>query len=210
MKDFDVYLFDFDGTLVDSHDSLKLVFDGAYSAVGVKVPEGYVLRLMRCSLQQGYKELNGPEDPEQFKIYASEIVRLLDVPEVLKLTKEYKETREVLTKLKNNGKLLGIVTSNSKKHVREVLHYIGLDENLFSVIVGNQETVKHKPNPDPILKGLELLGVSKNQACYVGDALDDVTSANNAEVTPILIDRRNEYSLVCEYQIRDLTGLLDN
>ena len=34
MKKYDVYLFDFDGTLVDSHESLKLVFEEAYRVLG--------------------------------------------------------------------------------------------------------------------------------------------------------------------------------
>ena len=209
MKEFDTYLFDFDGTLVDSHDSLVIVFEGAYSKVNVKVPEGYVLRLMRIPLFQGYEELNAPEDEESKKIFGNEIICLLDNPEVLKATKTYLDTKEVLIELHRRGKKLGIVTSNNKKHVKEVLKYIGLDENIFSVIVGNQETKKHKPNPDPILKALELLGENKEKACYVGDGLDDMRCAINASVTPILLDRKNEYSLdTCSNLIYDLYSLL--
>ena len=208
MKEFTTYFFDFDGTLVDSHDSLVKVFEGAYQSVGVKVPEGYVLRLMRCPLYVGYAELNGPEDEESKKLFGDEIIRLLDDPEVLKATRAYEDAVDALTKLKEKGKKLGIVTSNSKKHVKEVLHFLNIDENLFSVIVGNKETKKHKPNPDPILKGMELLGVSKEEVCYVGDALDDCLSAVNAEVTPILIDRHQEYKDEYEIIIHTLYDLL--
>lgn len=208
MREFDTYLFDFDGTLVDTQDSLYLVFSGAFSKVGVSVTKDDVLRLMRCSLRTGYDEMNAPNDDASYKTYADEIVRLLDDPDVLKETKTYCDTKEVLTSLKSKGKTLGIVTSNSRKHVREVLRYIGLDESLFSIIVGNGETKKHKPNPDPIYKGLELLGISsKEKVCYVGDALDDVRTAINAGVTPILVDRLNEYSGVTENEIEDLRGL---
>ena len=95
MKEFDTYLFDFDGTLVDSYESLVKVFEGAYQKVGVKVPHGYTLRLMRCPLYVGYQELNGPEDEESKKIFGEEIIRLLDDPEVLKATKAYKEVKSV-------------------------------------------------------------------------------------------------------------------
>ena len=64
MRQFQTYLFDFDGTLVDSYESLVKVFEGAYSKVGVTVPEGYTLRLMRCPLYVGYQGLNGPDDEE--------------------------------------------------------------------------------------------------------------------------------------------------
>ena len=210
MEEFDTYLFDFDGTLVDSHDSLVLVFKGAYSKVEIDVDEKWVLRLMRIPLFQGYEELNAPDDEESRRIFGNEIIRLLDDPEVLKATKTYSDVREVLKELYSRGKKLGIVTSNNAKHVREVLDFINLDKNMFSVIVGNQETKLHKPHPDPILKGLEILNESKERACYVGDGLDDMRSAVNADVTPILVDRRDEYNKEhSELIIKDLRGLLE-
>lgn len=209
MRQFETYFFDFDGTLVDSYNSLVMVFEGAYSSVNTKVPEGYTLRLMRCPLFVGYEELNAPKDEESKQTFANEIIRLLDDPEVLKATKPYEETIKVLSTLKKQGKRLGIVTSNSQKHVKEVLHFLNIDENLFSIIVGNRETKKHKPNPDPIYKGMELLGLTdKSKICYVGDALDDCLSAVNAGVTPVLIDRRHEYRDEYEIIIKDLNGLL--
>ena len=208
MRQFQTYLFDFDGTLVDSYESLVKVFEGAYSKVGVTVPDGYTLRLMRCPLYVGYQELNGPDDEESKKVFGDEIVRLLDDDDILRLTNTYKEVKETLKSLKDNGKTLGIVTSNSKKHVEAALEFVGIDKELFSVIVGNEATKKHKPNPDPIYKGLELLNERKENACYVGDAPDDVRSAINADVTPILIDRNHEHDDICEIKIYTLDELL--
>ena len=210
MLEFNTYLFDFDGTLVDSHDSLVLVFKEAYEKVGIKVPENYVLRLMRIPLYQGYEELNAPDDEVSRKLFGEEIIRLLDDPEVLKATKTYEDVKDVITELYKRGKKLGIVTSNNARHVADVLDYIGLDKRMFSVIVGNKETKRHKPYPDPILKGLELLGESQDNACYVGDGLDDMKSAVNAMVTPVLVDRRNEYTEEhSDLIIKNLRGLLD-
>ena len=210
MLEFNTYLFDFDGTLVDSHDSLVLVFKEAYEKVGIKVPENYVLRLMRIPLYQGYEELNAPDDEASRKLFGEEIIRLLDDPEVLKATKTYKDVKDVITELYKRGKKLGIVTSNNARHVADVLDYIGLGKSMFSVIVGNKETKRHKPYPDPILKGLELLGESQDNACYVGDGLDDMRSAVNAMVTPVLVDRRNEYTKEhSDLIIENLRGLLD-
>ena len=193
MEEFNVYFFDFDGTLVDSRDSLLAVFKRAYKSVGIEVGDEHILRLMRVQLQQGYRELGAPEDEESVKVFADEIIRLLDVPEITKLVKNYEDVKQALFVLKSMGKTLGIVTSNNQKHVRDVLRHLGIDENLFSVIVGNKETKLHKPNPDPILKALELLNISNEGVCYVGDGLDDMACAVNANVYPILLDRLDEY-----------------
>ena len=193
MEEFNVYFFDFDGTLVDSRDSLLAVFKRAYKSVGIEVGDEHILRLMRVQLQQGYRELGAPEDEESVKVFADEIIRLLDVPEITELVKNYEDVKQALFVLKSMGKTLGIVTSNNQKHVRDVLRHLGIDENLFSVIVGNKETKLHKPNPDPILKALEILNISNEGVCYVGDGLDDMACAVNANVYPILLDRLDEY-----------------
>ena len=193
MQLYSTYLFDFDGTLVDSHDSLIKVFEDSYSVVGVTVPDGYVLRLMRIPLFQGYEELHGPDDEDSKKKFGDMIIKTLDAPEVLELTRIYEDTLPNLIRLKNRGATLGIVTSNNVKHVKEVLHFLNIPESLFSVIIGNGDTTKHKPNPDPIYKALEKLNISKGGVCYVGDALDDKNTAINAGVGTVLLDRHQEY-----------------
>ena len=194
MKCIETYLFDFDGTLVDSHDSLVEVFHGAYASVGVDVPEGYVLRLMRIPLIQGYEELGAPMTDEAMKVFEKNIRALLDAEFVLKLTKSYEDVLPALIKLKNKGKQLGIVTSNNVKHVKDVLRFLNIDEKMFDVIIGNDDTEKHKPNPEPIYKAMELLSLTdKSKICYVGDALDDKKAALNAGVTAVLLDRADQY-----------------
>lgn len=194
MKCIETYLFDFDGTLVDSHDSLVEVFHGAYASVGVDVPEGYVLRLMRIPLIQGYEELGAPMTDEAMKVFEKNIRALLDAEFVLKLTKNYEDVLPALIKLKNKGKQLGIVTSNNVKHVKDVLRFLNIDEKMFDVIIGNDDTEKHKPNPEPIYKAMELLSLTdKSKICYVGDALDDKKAALNAGVTAVLLDRADQY-----------------
>lgn len=208
MQQYSTYLFDFDGTIVDSHDSLVKVFEDSYASVGVKVPNGYVLRLMRVPLFQGYAELHAPEDEASKKKFGDMINQTLDAPEVLILTKTYDDALKSLYALKARGARLGIVTSNNVKHVREVLRFVNMPEDLFEVIIGNGDTKVHKPNPDPIYKALERLGIDRDGVCYVGDALQDFNTAINAKVEPILLDRHHEYDDVKGIKIYSLDELL--
>lgn len=196
MKKFKVYLFDFDGTLVNSQYSLEHVFIKAYASIGVKIDKSIVLRLMRIPLAVGYEELNAPRDEESVKKFSRTILSCLDEEETIQRTKIFADTISTLTALKKSDVRLGIVTSNNTKHVNDVLSFLNIDRSLFSVIIGNNSVAYEKPHPEPILKALELLKYEGDlkEAAYIGDALMDVETASRSGVTPILLDRNNEYT----------------
>ena len=114
--------------------------------------------------------------------------------------------------LKAKGHKVGIVTSNSNEHVKDILVHLNVDPNIFDVIVGFEATDTHKPEAGPVLKGLELLGIKpdSNKVVYVGDSLDDVMCAKNAKVDPLLIERHNEYSDYKENKIQSLMELIND
>ena len=113
----------------------------------------------------------------------------------------YGDTAEILKLLKANKKTVGIVTSNAKDHVIDVLKRFDLVD-YFDVIVGNKEASTPKPSPEPILKALELLRIKdKNKVVYIGDSLNDALAAKNAKIKPILLDRLNEFRHIEEYEV---------
>ena len=77
--------------------------------------------------------------------------------------------------------------------------------------MGNREAPNPKPNPEPILTALEMIGYKgdKKDVCYVGDSLNDCLAASNAGVVPILLDRDDEYKDAPYKRIKSLSELLD-
>lgn len=199
LNEFDVFLFDFDGTLFDTLESSIYVFEEAYKHIGIKVNHDEVLGYTREPIPNSYKRLVG--SMEGYPSFIKDIDDLVHSQKVVDMTEIYSETAEILKFLKANKKIVGIVTSNSKKHVIDVLNKFGLT-SYFDVIVGNKEAPNPKPSPEPILKALELLGEhNKEKVVYIGDALNDAIAATNAGVTPILLDRLNEFSEYKQYRI---------
>ena len=82
--------------------------------------------------------------------------------------------------------LVGIVTGRPKEEAIIPLRKAGV-EDYFKAIVAMEDCVgKGKPNPFGILLCLEKLGAQENKnAYYIGDALDDIRAAKNAEITAI-------------------------
>lgn len=199
LNEFDVFLFDFDGTLFDTLESSIYVFEEAYKHIGIKVNHDEVLGYTREPIPNSYKRLVGSMDG--YPSFIKDIDDLVHSQKVVDMTEIYSETAEILKFLKANKKTVGIVTSNSKKHVIDVLNKFGLT-SYFDVIVGNKEAPNPKPSPEPILKALELLGRhNKEKVVYIGDALNDAIAATNAGVTPILLDRLDEFSEYKQYRI---------
>jgi phosphoglycolate phosphatase len=83
--------------------------------------------------------------------------------------------------LKEAGLDLGIVSTKFKYRIDDTLARHGLGDR-FGVIVGGNDVDALKPAPDGLLLGLRRLGVSPDEAIYVGDHSVDAQAAGSAGV----------------------------
>ena len=209
MKAYKYYLFDFDGTLIDSIHSSEYVFMEAYKAIGITIKKEDVLGYTREPIPDSYKRLNAPE--EKWGLFAERILALGNSQKSVDLCDIYDDTYDTIADLRMAEATLGIVTSNNAPHVRDILRKFGLENLFFEVIVGNGEAPVPKPNPMPLNKALEMLGYGgdRSDVVYVGDSLNDVKAALAAHITPILLDRDDEYPDSGDYiKIKSLRELL--
>ena len=209
MQKFQLYLFDFDGTLFDTLETSKYVFRKAYEFLGIKLNEEEVLQFTREPIPISYKRMNAPL--EKYDAFMAQIEKYLNTTqESIDLTDIYDDTYDTIIDLRMDEADLGIVTSNNVPHVRDILRKFDMQKDFFTVLVGNREAPNPKPNPEPILKALEMINYKgdKKDVCYVGDSLNDCLSAVNAGVVPILLDRDDEYKDAPYQTIKSLKELL--
>ena len=209
MQKFQLYLFDFDGTLFDTLPSSKYVFRKAYENIGMKLNEEEVLSFTREPIPLSYARLGGPK--EKFDSFMEDVEKYVRSEESTRLTDIYDDTYDTVIDHRMVEAELDIVTSNNVPHVRDVLKKFDMQKDFFTVLVGNQEAPNPKPSPEPILKALEMINYKgeKKDVCYVGDSINDCISAVNAGVTPILLDRDDEYQNAPYQRIKSLKELLD-
>ena len=193
MKKYKLYLFDFDGTLLDTMPALSYVFTYCYAQVGVKFDPKDTQDFARIPLSVGYKKIGAPQ--ELFKEFCKHIDLSLDFPEAISQSSPYEETMEFVKYLKENQIHAGIVTSNNVKHVQDVLKVVNIPVDTFEIYIGNKEVERFKPDPDPINKALIAAGPSftKQDVVYVGDGMNDAISANNAGIDAVIVDRHEEF-----------------
>jgi pyrophosphatase PpaX len=83
---------------------------------------------------------------------------------------------DVLETLKRQGRRLGVVTAKRRSTVDLAFARLPL-AHLFDAVVGGDETARHKPDPEPLLLGLERLAATPAEAAYVGDSPYDMQAA---------------------------------
>ena len=144
---FSTYLFDFDGTLCDTRESLVPVFRAGFERVGVHATPEDCERWMHLNLYQTLVQSGIPE--EQYQTVVDGILDALDMPESIALIKPFEDTVSTLQALLDSGKRIGIVSNNTSTHIRLVLHEMGIDIP-FDCIVGSDMFSHGKPHPEPI------------------------------------------------------------
>jgi pyrophosphatase PpaX len=85
----------------------------------------------------------------------------------------------VLARLKHEGRRLGIVTAKRRLTVDLAFARLPI-EQFFDVVVGGDETERHKPDPAPLELALARLGATATEAAYVGDSPFDMQAARAA------------------------------
>jgi pyrophosphatase PpaX len=178
-------LFDFDGTLVDTTELIYQSMRHAYGeVVGGPEPERAVLMANV-----------GQPLPRQMELLSVEHAdALLDSYRAHNewihddLIKEFPGVEASIARLQDAGLGVGVVTSKRRPSVEMALESFPGLRKVTDVFVTMEDTTEHKPNPEPLLKGLELLGgVPPERAAYVGDAPFDVAAARAAGTRSVAV-----------------------
>jgi pyrophosphatase PpaX len=129
----------------------------------------------------------------------------------------YEQSVEVLTMLHENNRKLGLVTTSVHNDIDPLLENFSMRQ-LFDVVVCGDDVIKQKPDAEPILAAVELLGAIKSATIMVGDSGKDIIASQNAGVDSILFyppEHRNFHdiqylkSLEPTYSVKELREIID-
>ena len=171
-------LFDLDGTLIDSTSAILKGFDTAFLARDKKEPDhdalkslvGYPLEIMFEKL--GAKKNLIGEYVKEYKacyekIYLDETVLLQHAMDALKEASTFAD--------------IGVVTTKTSKFSIILLEHLGVMK-FIKTVVGRDDVINPKPDPEPINLALNRLEKEKDNAFMVGDTIMDLKAAKAALV----------------------------
>jgi pyrophosphatase PpaX len=168
-------LFDLDGTLIDTNE---LILESFLHTLNSYYPDKYkredCFAFIGPTLYETFESINPDKMDEMVKVY-----RKFNHEQHDNLVTEFETVFETIQTLRQKGFKLGIVTTKIRDTVNMGLKLTKLDQ-FFDVVVTLDDVEHAKPHPEPVLKALEQLGSSPEEAIMVGDNHHDVEAGKNA------------------------------
>ena len=185
-KKYKCFLFDLDGTLLDTapeflislnsllkKNKMHLVSD---SFVRIRVSDG-VGRLVQDSFK-----IN--EDHSEFENLRNKL--LDEYHKNFLLSKTFSGVDQILNKLTINNIDWMIVTNKPKRFSHEICKKFMWDKYAKAIISPDDVKGKRKPDPASLNAALSKTSVNKKESVYVGDNWRDVEAAQNSGIDSVL------------------------
>lgn len=176
---YNTYIFDLDGTLLDTLQDLANAVNHAMREMNY--PERTVDEVRRF-IGNGIRMLIKRAAPQDISVEDYEktlaVFTAYYLDHIADFTKPYDGIAEVIETLKSKGCKVAVVSNKADEAAKKVVKdYFG---DIFDMVVGKMDRFPSKPEPDSVLYVIETLGADKDKCIYSGDSEVDVQTAHNA------------------------------
>lgn len=177
MRRYDHIVFDIDGTLIDTKYA---VMHGLQDTVRELTERTIEIEQLLFSFgipgEDALRILGMPDPKAALALWNRHIRKYWNTIDI------FSGISETLNRLAESGiAKIGIVTSKTRQEYE--VEFCRFDiSRLFSVAVTADDTERHKPEPEPLMKYMELTGAQPGRTLYVGDSEYDMRCAKSAGV----------------------------
>jgi len=179
-------LFDFDLTLADSIRGVVECVNYALTKMGLPQAEHQAIRAtIGLSLPATLARLTGLTDPILAKSFTANFVKCADL-RMVDLTSVFPDAHHAMHELRQADIRTGIVSTKYRYRIEAILARDGLSDS-FDVIVGGEDVAHHKPDPEGLRRALARIGLTSQDAVYVGDHPVDAMAASAAGISFIAV-----------------------
>ena len=175
------FLFDLDGTIIDSIELILRSYRHTMELHRCNEPppgDDVWLAGLGTPLWAQFGQIT--EDKEEIERMV-QTYRTYNLTHHDALVKPYEGVVDEIRRIKGVGMRLGVVTSKLRDGAMRGIRISGLD-TAFDIVVGCDDVTHAKPHPEPVLKAVEELGVSKHETVFVGDSRHDMECGRAAGV----------------------------
>lgn len=177
LSDYKALIFDWDGTLVDSHDWVLAAHNHVRTAMNLALwTKNDIFGSASFSTRELYPRIYGNEAPQAIKM----LTEYTDKNNY-KSSTPYTPSEGLLSFLKSKNILMGVVSNKRHEPLNLAIGYLGWN-NFFLSAVGAGRAERDKPDPAPLIMSMKEIdpALSVQDVLYVGDSETDLLTAKNA------------------------------
>lgn len=189
-KPYRGYLFDLDGTLIDTAPDLNAALNHCLGKAGLAaVPEAltrhWVGHGARVLVEQALQHHGVAPATSQVDVMHQDFLDFY-AQHNADHSLPYPTVLATLTKLQTQNCSLCVVTNKLEQFSRRILDQLEMT-HFFDQIIGGDTAAQPKPDPAPVELCLHRMGLSADQVLFVGDSVTDVKAARNAGVAVVCV-----------------------
>ncbi len=186
MQQYSTYIFDLDGTLLNT---LRDLAESCNHALRKHNMPERSQEEIRQFVGNGVRKLIERAVPEGTSPELTEVVldcfRQHYLEHNMDTTSPYDGIPQLLRELRRRGKNIAVVSNKFYDATRQLCQHFFPDT--VSVAIGEREDIRKKPAPDTVIEALRQLNVSREGAVYIGDSEVDVLTARNCDIPCISV-----------------------
>ncbi|WP_100012426.1 HAD family hydrolase [Lentibacillus sediminis] len=171
-------IFDFDGTLADTLPICYHAFQQVFKTFDKRELSDEEVKAMFGPSETGIIRENLRHKD---KAAAIELFYKSYTENHEEFVKPNKQIADMIAGLKEKGFQVGIVTGKARRSLDISLEALGIDLP-FDVVLTGDDVTEPKPHPEGIKKALTILGVSSEEAMYLGDSDADIEAGKQSNV----------------------------
>ena len=193
-------IFDIDGVLADSREAVARNTTELMAEFGFAVPRGAVERMSSAHSADSVLVALAPSLGQDHELLRRMLSRLSE--KTARNIGLVKPTLLVSQIALLAGKYKLAAASNRKASAKLVLRKLGLMEHISAVVTSAD--ARAKPEPDMLLLAMKKLGVTAEEAVFVGDNPEDGLAAEGAGMKFVMLDGTDKKE--CEKLLAMLLG----
>ncbi len=176
---FKTGLFDMDGTLIDSSAAILSSVKEAARVTGLRVPaDKEIKEIIYLPSLISFKILYPDKDPAKFDSVFLSLMR----GKFKNMIKELPKAKMTLELLREKGIKIAIVTTKDRESAEAAIRLFQFPNDL---LLTAEDAKRVRPDPEPLLKAIELLNSSADHTFYCGDTPPDIVQGRRAGVKTV-------------------------
>jgi len=183
LSDKKLFIFDLDGTLVDSYLAIQKSLNRTRKEFGLKA---IGLKRVKKAVGKGDKKFIQEFFSTQLEDKALKIYRKYHKGDLLKYSKPMPYARQLLRFLKTRNKKNAIASNRPTRFTHLIIKKLNIKKYANYVLCGDR-IGKLKPDPEIVFQILQKFNCQPQFAVFIGDMVIDIQTAKNAGIDSIAV-----------------------